>query len=284
MADITHINDLEMGNFYEENHPSITKSTRIFCLYNPETKTFCLPESNGGLPVNIQDQTSEVIDLYACRVNGTTTLTANIAIDSTSLVVTSATGAVVGECINIREADRYFQSIVTNIAGTTITIGSPTDSAFTTAAQVCFGTWNHNVNGSVTEQVFFLCPPPEAVYDIYGMSISIEDNAVMYESTFGGIPALTNALVARIEDGYEKNLFLISNNAGFREYGFVTEYPDKVPAGTYAFWADKSFHIDNGVALRLNGATNDKIKIIVRDNLTALIKMAVTIHGHKVTN
>ena len=232
--------------------------------------------------VIIQDQYSTSIDLYLCKQNGVTTLTEDVNIDDTSITVVSNTGAVVGDCINIREDTRYFQSIVSNINGNIISFASPLDYNFTTNAEVCFGEWDlSTANGTLVNPIeFSICPPPNAIYDIYEITVSFEDNAVMYESTFGGITQLTNGFIIRISDGYTKNLCLVSNNAGFREYGFDNIYEDKVPSGTYAFSAKKNYKKTNGVSLRIDGKTQDKIIVIVQDNLNALTKLAVTVHGH----
>lgn len=231
----------------------------------------------------VQDQTTEPIDLYLCNEKGSTTPTAAIAVDDKTVSVASVTGAVVGECINIREGTRFFQSLITDITALVITFASPADFAFTTDAEVCFGQWDvSTANGSVTPVIFEMRPPSGAAYDIYRLSISMEDNAVMYESTFGGITQLANGLVGRVKDGYYKNLFVVVNNGGFREYGFLTEYPSKVPSGSYAFWGDKGYSDGNGVALRLDGSEGDSIQIIVQDNLTDITNIAVTAHGHVV--
>jgi hypothetical protein len=243
-----------------------------------------IPTASNPLPVNIQDKTSEIIDLYVCKINGTTNPTSGINVDDKQVTVANNTGAVVGDCINIQENGHYSQSIISNVAGNIISFSSPIDYAYTTSAIVYFGEWDlATANGSVTPQIFHICPPDGVKYDIYAISISIEDNTVMYESKFGGITALTNGLIGRVTDGYTKNLFLVTNNGGFREYGFITEYPDKVPTGSYAFWGNKQISRDNGVAIRLNGTTEDKIEIIVQDDLTGLSKFAITVHGHVVT-
>ena len=117
---------------------------------------------NRTWPVSIQDQTSEPIDLYLCKLNGTTNPTAPIAVDAKTVTVASATGAAVGDCINIRNSTNYFQSLITNVTGTTITFASPCDYPFTTSAIVCFGEWDiSTANGSVTPVTFFMCPPSD---------------------------------------------------------------------------------------------------------------------------
>jgi hypothetical protein len=252
------ISDLEKGKFEESE--GIAKST---------------------VRVSIQDATNELLDIYACNVLGNTSPETDMSEEDKSVTVVSSAGAVAGDCINIREDGHLFQSIITSVVGNVVNFTSPCDKAFTTDAIVCFGEWNlATSNGSVTPMSFFVCPPENQQYDIVSISISMEDNSVMYDSTFGGLAKLTNGLIFRITNHRKKNLYLISNNVGFKEYGFVTEYPDKVPSGTYAFWADKNLRTSNGVVLRLK--EGEKLEIINQDNLTGLIKFAVTVHGHLV--
>lgn len=232
--------------------------------------------------VAIQDQFSEIINLYMCNVKATTTLTTSYAKDVKIVVVTSATGAVIGDCINISENGRVFQSIVTGIATNTINIASPTDQAFTTAAIVCFAEWDFaQSNGSVTPVIHKICPPKGAMWDITKMNFNITDGTAMDDGLFGGITALTNGLIFRVVDGYTKQMSIISNNAGFREYGFNCQYNDKAPAGLYGFSGSLNIK-ENGVVIRLNGDTNDELQIIVNDNLTTLTKFAVVCQGHTV--
>ena len=249
----------------------------------PRRAKFLPVDKYGNVEVSIQDQFSTSIDLYLCSILGTTSPTTQISIDDKSTTVDNITGATVGDCINIRENDRYFQSIVNGVAGNVVSFASPCDYNFTTNADVCFGEWDlSTVNGSVNPVEFFVCPPENAKYDIYTIVVSFEDNSAMYESTFGGISALSNGFVIRITDGYTKNLCLISNNGGFKEYGFDTIYETKVPSGTYAFSANKNFKETNGVSLRIDGSTQDKIRVIVQDDLTAITKLSVSVHGHLV--
>ena len=239
--------------------------------------------SDGSIDVIVQDNTSEAIDIYLCNNKGTTNPTVAVAIDDKTVTVADTTGAVVGDCIDLKEGKRFFQSIVTNITGSVVTFASPCDAEYTTAAQVCFGEWDlAQANGSVTPVVYCMAPPPDAQYDIYSLTISMVDGSAMDDSKFGGIAALTNGLVGRRTDGTIKQLFLISNNAGFREYGFNIEYPLKPPAGKYAVAGEKLFPTKNGTVLRLNGKTLDTIDVTIQDDLTGLEKFSIVAHGHEV--
>ena len=228
------------------------------------TKAF--NEKYDGFDVQVQDTENVGFNLYLCQDLGTTTLTTAVAIDATSVVVTSATGTVVGDCINIREGSHVFQSIIKTIVGTTITFLSQLDYAFTTAATVCFGEWNMNVNGSVTPVIFKICPPSGARYHITAISFTMTDDGAMDDSKFGSLAKLANGIVSRRTDGSIANFFLISNNAGFYQNGYDTDYPTKVPSGVYSFRARKDLRMTNGTIIALDGASDDELQIIVRDN------------------
>ena len=234
--------------------------------------------------VFIQDQHSETIDIYLCNHAGTTAPTVAAAVGVTQITVADDGDAILYGCIDITENGRFFQSLVGDITDNVITFKSPLDFAITTDAVVSFGQWDlSTANGSLVSPVMFHAGPPAGVvWDVYTLSLSISDATAMDDLKFGGITALTNGFYARAVNGQAKNLFLVSNNRGFREYGFDTDYPSKVPTGSYAFWATKNYHEKNGVCLRLDGDSGDRIEIPVVDNLTDLTDFSFSLHGHEV--
>lgn len=237
-------------------------------------------------PVSVQDPTREPIDLYICNTTGETTLAADAISGAESITVNSATGATQYQAVCMVENGNVFQTIISSISGTTINLGSPVDHGFTSGAYVMFANWNISLaNGSAISPVMYKIQPPAGVkWHIYTIIASMEDNDVMYDSTFGGIPALTNGIAARIVNGHTKQLFLISNNGGFKEYGFQVDYDGKVPSGTYAMFAEKQYPVKNGVAIELDGNTGDRIEIPIRSNLINITKFAISIHGHRTRN
>lgn len=232
--------------------------------------------------IDVLPQDPEYIgfNLYLCSQLAQTTLASNSTLNANTIVVTSATNITTGKAINIVQGARIFQSLVTNVSGTTITIASPLDYAYTAGATVCVGDWNLNKNGSVTPVTFAVQPPPNAKFHITAISITMTDDASMDDSKFGSLTALTNGLIARRIDGSTANYFLITNNSGFYQAGYNTDYPTKVPSGVYAFRARKDLLATNGNVIALDGTTNDQLQFIVRDNLTTLSEITVSVHGH----
>lgn len=247
------------------------------------------PYYDRGIDVWIQDQASEIIDLYMIELDNAITpnVTATSNIDSHSIEVDSIVGIAVdgSHAINISENGRTFQSIVLSALGTTVTFNSPLDMVVTTNAVVQIAKWNMNVNGSVTPMRFCVCPPVGVVWDITRIIGAIEDDAEMDSSTFGGITSLPKGVVLRITNGASKNIFIVYNNGGFAERSFDTKYDDRrSPLSVYGFSYRRTFagQDKNGVAIRLHGDTQDKLEIINQDNLTALSKLAHVCQGHVV--
>jgi len=231
---------------------------------------------------NVLPQDPEYIgfNLYLCNQLAQTTLSSAGVLNATTIVVTNATGITAGKVLGISQDGRVYQSLVTNVTGTTITVATPLDFAFPIGSIVCSGNWNLNQNGSITPLIFKIQAPPTSKFHITAISITMTDDATMDDSKFGSLTALTNGIVARRVDGSVANFFLITNNAGFYQYGYDSDYPTKVPSGVYSFRARKDLRKVNGIVIALDGATLDQLQFIVRDNLTGLTEFTVQAHGH----
>lgn len=240
--------------------------------YNEEYKAYDV------LP---QDPEYIGFNLYLCSQLAQTTLASNAVLNANTIVVTSATNITTGKAINLSQGARIFQSLVTNVSGTTIKLASPLDYAFTAGANVCSGNWNLNQNGSVTPVTFVVQPPPNAKFHITSVSITITDDGAMDDGKFGSITALTNGVVARRVDGSTFNYFIVTNNRGFYQAGYDKTYNDKAGGtGVYGVELRKKFLEVNGNVIALDGATLDQLQFIVRDNLTTLTEFTVQAHGH----
>ena len=244
-------------------------------------------ESNGAVPVNIQDQTSEIIDVYMTQIIKSTTLSENSTIDTYEVKLTAGHGAVAGNMIVLKEGTHFYQAIILNVATDTITMDRPLDFAFTTASHVDISTNKLNVNGSVTRQIFRVTPSFTTIkFDVTRIIFSIEDNAPMDTSTFGGLTKLTRGIVIRKKDGVYKNIFNAKSNDDLAHHCDIVEYVAKAPSGEYGLLAKRKFagQNENGVVMRLDSATNDQIELIVQDDLTGLLGFNIIVQGHVVAD
>lgn len=238
--------------------------------------------------VFIQDQTTEVIDLYMIELDSAIepTLTQEQKVDDKSITVDDTTGILDdgSHAINISENGRTFQAIVTDVTGLVVSFNAPLDMDITTSAVVQIAKWNMVVDGATTARHFFVQPPTGVKWDIVRIIIGMTGTATMDDSTFGPINSLTNGVVLRVTNGCKKNVFVVQDNGGFAERTFDAEYPTKVPAGIYAFRARRTFggQAKNGVTIRLSD--DCKLEIIVEDDLedSTFTKFACVVQGHVV--
>ena len=123
--------------------------------------------------IDVLPQDPEYIgfNLYLCSVLAQTTLASNAVLNANTVTVTSATNISAGKVINIYQGFRIYQSLVTNVNGTIITLASPLDFAFTSGANVCVGDWNVNQNGATTPVIFKIGPPSGIKFHMYYLLI-----------------------------------------------------------------------------------------------------------------
>lgn len=248
-------------------------------------------ESNGAVPVNIQDQTSAMKDLYFVKSLGNqTTVKTLVTTDTYTVELDSATGFVDGTYIGIfcSNGQSYFGTQIGAPSGTTITLDTPFDFAYPVGCLVYNFTRDMNVDGSSTKQVFSVGPVGGAVevqIDITRIHGIITDATAMDDGMFGGIAALTNGCVLRKNDGYFLNYGNFKTNGEIGLYaGTPISYNEKGPGGIWSAPFNWVFagQGNRGVAIRLE--PNETLEMIIQDDLTDLSSFRTVAFGHYVTN
>lgn len=243
-------------------------------------------ESNGAVPVNIQDQTTEIIDVFFCKLLNTVTLVSNVTADQNTATFVAWHSFVAWNMACFKEWTHFFQAVVLNVATDTITIDRPFDFAFTTAATVTRTTKEMNVDWSVTPQIFRISPVWTTVkFDITKIFFVIGDDSAMDSWKFGWIAALTKWIVVRKKDGVFKSIFNAKTNGDFSQHCQAVNYDDKAPSWQYWFRAIKNlaWQENQGVVIRLDPAENEELQVIIQDNLTGLLSFNCVALWHIVT-
>lgn len=243
-------------------------------------------ESNGAMPVNIQDQNSQIINSYLVLPLAQVTLAADTALDDSEITLEAGHGASVGEYIGLKEDDRYYQGEIIAINVNTITLGSPLDYAFTTSARISRVTNDLSIDGSSSDQTFIFSPrflQANTKWDITKMKIMIEGTGELDADKFGDLNALTNGIVIREVNSVWKNLLTARANRDMQEALDNPQYLDKP---LYTFTADYNFagQDKQGVTIRLSSDTDDELQCVVRDNLSGLVSFRIKVLGHIVTD
>ena len=146
------------------------------------------------------------------------------------------------------------------------------------------GTKNANGNYLITPDILYIQPPPQTVYRVHRMLISLEDTSGMQAQEYGNTGgALTNGVQARVQDGD----------------GTLSDLTDGVPVKTNAHWGRMCYDVDvkswgsgnellcvrwtfakSGAAIVLDGTLNERLEILLNDDFTGLISQYFLIQGN----
>jgi hypothetical protein len=153
------------------------------------------------------------------------------------------------------------------------------------------GSTDANVDGSATNVEFFVESVPEYDQRIKKLLIYVQDTQVTH-SGFGNLPALTNGInISVIEAGVET--FLIENGTSFAELiqqtfaerpwgGDATSFELTNVQGTedaQVLPMDIGALVPEGV--RIGRDTKDRLRLVVRDDLTGLTRFTIRVAGFK---
>lgn len=249
-------------------------------------------EKNGGIPVNVQDQTTTPVDLYFLQAIGTpTALTNTPSINDMNVTVDSVASISVGNYLGIFSGisgeNRFYFGEVIAVNGNNVTLDTPLDFNFSAGDTVVSTTRDLNVDGSSTTQSFVVrgagtASPLEI--DITRIIFQITDNSAMDDGLFGALPSLTNGIVLRRNNGQVNNIYNIKNNGDFGLVAFDKAYSDKAPAGLFGLTVRSTFagQSKHGVAIRLG--INESLELLIQDDLTGLNSFRILAQGHVVTD
>jgi len=253
-------------------------------------------ESNGAIPVNIQDQHTEIIDLKLTRHINNVSLLSNVAIDDYDIHLSSISVPTVEQVLCLKEGEAFYQAEPLNIVSTggdnyTLTMDTPFDYAFTTAAYGCISSSNLAVDGSVTPVIFRVTPAnleSGVEWDITrfilifgGYGIGAQNDAPD-DGDFGVTSALTRGIVLRVSDGISKNIFNAKMNGELRARSYDLQYTPASKAGIYSVAMRRTFagQNKNGVTVRLTADSQDELQIIIQDDLTEMTGGMAIAQGH----
>lgn len=226
------------------------------------------------VPVELNDQTTQMVEVIMYRVLDSCTLASATTIDTYTCVFNSWHWILVDELLTFKSDTRFMQAKVLNVATNTITLDTPFDFAFPITSIVVRGRTSMNEDGSITPIVYRTSPSGLNVkMDITNIVIHMEDNSSMDSNKFWWLPALTRGIVLRKKDGIYYNIMNIKSNWELQHHCQVVDYDDRSSwTGVYWLRAIKTFwwQSNQWVVLRLDGSTNDELQIIVQDDLTWL--------------
>jgi len=248
-------------------------------------------ESNGAIPVNIQDQTSEPVDSFFNKEISPFSLAAPTSVSTKDVLVYTFTaapghGIVLFDEILLLDviADRVLQCIVVDVSGDVITIDRPIDHIYpiTTLGRVVI--CEMAVAGSLADPQIYTFRAGTNPVDVTRLLLTGLDGSSMDYSSFLGMPELDNGLVLRIVNGFQKTIFNFKTNRDIVQFCYDVNLEGKAPSGQFGFSARITFagQDKHGVAIRISGES--ALQWVVQDDLTPLISLASSAQGHRVTD
>ena len=248
-------------------------------------------EENGGIPVNIQDQTTTPFAVHMNRIiNTNLSLALSPTPNTYNFTLNAGHNVTAGDPIAILEQDgiaRIYFGKTISVSGNVITVDTPIPYAFSPTDSIVF-TFDKEINadGSVTPITYGITNFFHESVDITRFIFHILDESAMDDSKFGSLPSLTKGITLRKQliDGSYINYWNVKSNGKFAELAYDTKYDAKAPAGYYGFSSRLTYagQEKHGVVIRLE--PGERIEVVINDDLSDLYHFAITVEGHFVQN
>lgn len=249
-------------------------------------------EDAGALDVKVQDQFTDTVILPLVRTLNSDTLAVAGVKNTRVITVTDGTKFTVGNHIRIFApvSNRYMWATVTVKNVNVITLDNLLDYDYPLGAQVTINSTNLAVNGSVTPVHFHLrtgAPSIPSKIDITRMIIVCQTAGSVDLNKFGDLPALTNGLLFRKENGAtgeQRNILNAKSNADLAGLAYDWEpYSASNPAqGVDGFKWRLTFASQGKIGVVLRIDQFGQLGMIVQDNLSGLVSLNVMVEGHVV--
>jgi hypothetical protein len=252
-----------------------------------------------SIDVYVQDQHTEIIDLKLARDLDNLTLLENTTIDQQYIivnipVVTPTTQHYI--CLKDKNGVAFYQGRIISIINLgsgnyNLSLDSPLDFPYIAGDGCALQSTNLAVDGSITPVKFSISPcnllngtgwdVTRLILLFGGTGVTVFDPAPD-DSDFGVTTALTKGLVLRSVNGVTKNIFNVKTNGDLRARAYDVFYTTASKSRVYTVTTRRSFagQEKNGVTIRLNADTCDKLVIIIQDDLTNMIGGQAIIQGH----
>lgn len=243
-----------------------------------------------GVDVSVQDQSTDTLILPMVQVLANTVLSAQAVQDTHTLVVASATSAIVGRHVRVFNltTDKYYFGNIVAVNGLTLTMDNAIDFAYPVGSQVTIGNTNMNVNGSVTPVHFHLRtgqPSIPSKIDVTRMILVATCSSAVDLNKFGNLTRLTRGILFRqYKDGVVRNIFGAHSNGELAAlaYDFSVYSASNPSQGINGFAWRLTFSGQEKLGVTLRVEQTGQLGILVQDDLTGLTSLTCMIEGHVV--
>jgi hypothetical protein len=249
-------------------------------------------ESNGAIPVNVQDQHSRAFDLFFAQdVGSPTSLTTDVVLDAYTISVATGHGLVQEDFFVMFDpvSQRGWSGVITAVDGDNIVnVDRPVSHAFPSASTVVQKrSIELNVDGSETPQTFKVGGSLLALLDITRIMLQITTETTPSWDEFGDIAVgpTFRGIQFRLVNGDIIDLWNAKTTGELAHLMYdITVYEGGVGltvdgiAGRMTYAGQEK----HGVTLRIGA--NEALEVIIQDDLSELGTFRMIACGHFVTD
>lgn len=233
-----------------------------------------------GLAVFIQDQQTSILDLDFTNHQVFFQLQSPTETNSRVFTAVTGHGIQVGDVIEFFKATNVTQARVLTVSGDTITTDNLIGDVYPTGVSYNSGSRDMRVDGSTTPVVFSIRPTAIQSGDFNAVKFIIMSSSAMDFSKFGSGASLTNGCLLRYKktDGSFENIFNFKNNGDLVLKCFQHFFNEGgLSDSSFSFISKATFNgqSDNGVTIRLDGALNEELQVVIQDNLQSLNQVLI---------
>ena len=246
------------------------------------------------IDVFVQDQTTPPLEYFLTQELNDVVINASAAARTKILQLDPGHNVVIGNLIEVYAETpigdltlKTFQQLtVTDVNVNTITV-QPFLEFDLDPLNVIFAkrtTAQSNVNGSVTPQRFRIGPPNGIIWDLTRAMVVMVTDGNPDDGLYGNLAPLGSGTFFGFENDVTQGYLVnIQANAGYRATAYDVTYTTRsTGGGSWGVSVRKSFAGQDkyGVAIRLEGPTNDEFVMYINDDLLLLIEHRIRIMGH----
>ena len=243
---------------------------------------------NGALDVHDADVHTMPFNEYFHRHTGiSTTLSVESLANATSITVTSSTGMVVGDMLQISNGtiELTFPRI-TIITGNVLTLDRPLNNAYAIGIIVDIVSINmRSVAGTLAAPISYrLTPNSNQTVHLVRYIFSMTHSTAGDLGLFGNLTALTNGVTVRRYDGASgtyKTFTHWNSNADIKDDMYDLEFDARSGGGgAYGTSGKGTIKDGTGAVTKLDGSAGDYMEILIQDNITGLVRFQIKGQGH----
>jgi len=253
-------------------------------------------DMKGAIDVNVQDQTTEVVDLLLSVPIQLITIVTDTVLYQRTITIAAGQAPVAGSLVCLKENQSFYQGFIITVTPNggdwDVELDSPLDAAFT----ILGGCTEREANlakfvGSAANPIIASISPAGLVdtdWHLTRFMGTMVHKSNGLDTLFGSLAALTYGALFRRVNGKVKNLFNAKTNGDFKLRMYDVDYTDAV-GGTLrgtTFRRSLNGKDKNGVVQELIARSGDTFELVIQDDLTAdsneLASLYCCVQGHVV--